>query len=136
MRNGDLILVLTFMFILLFFCWETEQIPVTTINPAPTESWKCDRNFVQITSLSIAVVQLLSHVCLFCNPMDSSPPGSSILGTSQARILEWVAISFFRGSNLHLLHWQADSSFDRVIGCYIKVCVFHSHSSSFLFYTL
>ena len=29
-----------------------------------------------------------------CNPMDCSPPGSSVRGLSQARILEWVAISF------------------------------------------
>ena len=33
-----------------------------------------------------------------CNPMDSSPPGSSVYGTPQARILKWVAISFSRGS--------------------------------------
>ena len=33
-----------------------------------------------------------------CNPMDSSPPGSSVYGIPQARILEWVAISFLRGS--------------------------------------
>ena len=32
------------------------------------------------------------------DPMDCSPPGSSIHGVSQARILEWVAISFSRGS--------------------------------------
>ena len=30
-----------------------------------------------------------------CNPMDSSPPGSSVHGTLQARILEWVAISLY-----------------------------------------
>ena len=29
--------------------------------------------------------------------MDYSPPGSSVHGISQARILEWVAISFSRG---------------------------------------
>ena len=29
-----------------------------------------------------------------CNPMDCSPTGSSVLGILQARILEWVAISF------------------------------------------
>ena len=29
-----------------------------------------------------------------CNPMDYSLPGSSVYGISQARILEWVAISF------------------------------------------
>ena len=31
------------------------------------------------------------------NPMDCSPPGSSVHGISQARILEWVAIPFSRG---------------------------------------
>ena len=34
-----------------------------------------------------------------CNPMDWSPPGSSVHGISQARILEWDAISFSRGSS-------------------------------------
>ena len=29
-----------------------------------------------------------------CNPIDSSPPGSAIPGTLQARTLEWVAIFF------------------------------------------
>ena len=33
-----------------------------------------------------------------CNSMDCSPPGSSIHGIPQARVLEWVAISFSRGS--------------------------------------
>ena len=51
-----------------------------------------------------------------CNPMDCSPPGSSVHRISQARILEWVAISFFmgvfpaQGWNPCLLHWQADFS--------------------------
>ena len=53
-----------------------------------------------------------------CNPMDYSPPGSSVHGISQARILECVATAFFsgssrsfllQGSNPCLLHWQADS---------------------------
>ena len=35
----------------------------------------------------------------FCNPMDCSPPGSSVHGIVQATILEWVAISFSRGSS-------------------------------------
>ena len=34
-----------------------------------------------------------------CDPMNCSPPGSSVHGIFQARILEWVAISFFRGSS-------------------------------------
>ena len=42
-------------------------------------------------------VCMLNHVWLFCNPIDYSPPGSSVHGILQARILEWVAISFSRG---------------------------------------
>ena len=40
--------------------------------------------------------------CLtLCNPMDCSLPGSSVHGISQARILEWVAMSFSKGSSQH-----------------------------------
>ena len=34
-----------------------------------------------------------------CDPMDCSPPGSSLHGILQARVLEWGAISFSRGSS-------------------------------------
>ena len=34
-----------------------------------------------------------------CDPMDCSPPGSSVHGIFQARVLEWVAISFSRRSS-------------------------------------
>ena len=34
-----------------------------------------------------------------CHPMDCNPPGSPVHRISQARILEWVAISFSRGSS-------------------------------------
>ena len=34
-----------------------------------------------------------------CDPMDCSPPGSSVHGILQVRILEWVAILFSRGSS-------------------------------------
>ena len=44
-------------------------------------------------------VKSLSRVRL-CDPVDCSPPGSSIHGILQARLLEWVAISFSRGSSL------------------------------------
>ena len=41
-----------------------------------------------------------NQLCLtLCNPMDCSPPGSSVHGILQARILEWVAMSFFRESS-------------------------------------
>ena len=44
--------------------------------------------------------QSLSHVQLFCDPMNRSPPNSFVHGIFQARILKWVAISFSRGSAL------------------------------------
>ena len=45
------------------------------------------------------VVKSLSHIRLFCNPMGYNPPGSSVHGILQARILERVAMSFCRGSS-------------------------------------
>ena len=45
--------------------------------------------------LSAAAAAKMLQLCLtLCNPIDSSPPVSSIPGILQARILEWVAISF------------------------------------------
>ena len=49
--------------------------------------------------LGVVVVQSLSCVWLFCDPIDYSPPGCSVHGISPARILEWVAIFFSRGSS-------------------------------------
>ena len=52
-----------------------------------------------------------------CDPMDYSPPGSSVHGILQARILEWVVGSHsllqgifpIQGSNPGLLHWRVGS---------------------------
>ena len=50
------------------------------------------------TSLSsvsaAAAVKLLQSCPILCDPIDGSPPSSSIPGILQARTLEWVAISF------------------------------------------
>ena len=46
-----------------------------------------------------------SVMSTLCNPMDCSPPSSSVHGIFQARILEWVAISFSRGSS-----WPRDQT--------------------------
>ena len=40
---------------------------------------------------------LLSHIWLFCDPMDYNPPRSFLHGIFQGRVLEWVAISSSRG---------------------------------------
>ena len=44
-------------------------------------------------------VQSRSRLPTLCDPMDCSPPDSSVHGIFQARILKWVAISFSRGSS-------------------------------------
>ena len=51
--------------------------------------------------LSFSAVHAKSfQLCLtFCNPVDCSPPSSSVHGILQARILEWVAMPFSRGSS-------------------------------------
>ena len=52
--------------------------------------------FHTVTFVCIVCAQL----CLtLCNPMDFSPPGSFVCGILQARILEWLAIFFYRGSS-------------------------------------
>ena len=62
-----------------------------------------------------ACAQARAHAqsCLtLCNPMDGSPPGSFFHGISQARILEWVSISFSRGSS-----WPKDRTHVSCVSC-------------------
>ena len=64
---------------------------------------------IQITVYKINKIEgyILQHVCVLvaqscltlCDPMDHSPPGSSVHGILQARILEWVTIPFSRASS-------------------------------------
>ena len=49
--------------------------------------------------LLLVLVQSLSHLQLFYDPLDYSPPGSSVHGISWARLLEWITISFSKSSN-------------------------------------
>ena len=46
------------------------------------------------TASTAAAAKSLQSCPTLCNPIDGSPPGSPIPGILQARILEWVAISF------------------------------------------
>ena len=58
--------------------------------------WRDSRKYLRDT----AVVLLAAKLCrTLCKPMNCSPPGSSVHGTSQARILDWIAISFSKGSS-------------------------------------
>ena len=59
----------------------------------------------------LALILSMEDVWL-CDPMDCSSPGSSVHGVSQARILEWVAISFSRGSS-----WPRDQTRISCVSC-------------------
>ena len=46
------------------------------------------------SKVAAAAAKALQSCLTLCDPIDGSPPGSSVLGTLQARTLEWVAMSF------------------------------------------
>ena len=85
---------------------------LTTGPPGKSPNWcflNAEGNWYLLTQSKLLSL-LFSHVRLFCDSVDYSLPGSSLPGISQARILEWVAIFFSRGSSRTcLLHWQAFS---------------------------
>ena len=61
--------------------------------PATMRCWKRQRIILyrfQKEHDSVDLLWLCLTVWFFCDPMDCSPPGSSVHGISQARILEWV----------------------------------------------
>ena len=70
-------------------------------------------NKAVIAGMLLLLFSSISHLWLFCGPMDYNPPDSCVHGISKARI--WNGLPFpspgvflTQGSNLHLLHWQAD----------------------------
>ena len=70
-----------------------------------------------VFTYNIHFAKLLQSCWNLCDPMDCSPPGASVQGILQARILEWChailqGIFSIQGLNpclLHLLHWQVGS---------------------------
>ena len=67
--------------------------------------------FVKFSSPPIYIALVAQSCPTLFDPMNSSQSGSSILGIFQTRILEWVAISFLRGSSQtrDWTAWLADS---------------------------
>ena len=51
-------------------------------------------NNLTFADAAAAAAKSLQLCPTLCDPMDGSPPGSSVPGILQARTLEWVAISF------------------------------------------
>ena len=61
--------------------------------------------FVSTNYLCDSESEIAQSCPTLCDPMDCSLPGSSIYGIFQARVLEWVAIAFSRGSS-----WTRDQT--------------------------
>ena len=77
---------------------------------------------------SFILIEKPNSCLILCNPMDCSPPGSSVHGILQARILEWVAIlspGIFptQGSNPGLPHCR-----------WILYCLSHHENPSYCYF--
>ena len=85
----------------IFFNWTIGNLQYCVSCWYPAE-W-CDSIYVYAciyTCVYICVVMVLvAQLCpTLCDPVDCSPPGTSLCGILQAGILKWVAIPFSRGS--------------------------------------
>ena len=120
-------------------CWQHQLSPI---------EWSWHPCWKPLTKYVCA--RLVVQSCLTpCEPMDCSPPGSSVHGISQARMLKWVPIFFSRGSfwprDRTWVSWVADGFFivgatreDHIRGfnstCFILVywctylCLCHYHT--------
>ena len=93
--------------------WPTEKTPSTGWRRA--KGW----NEPDFTLRTLVKVKSLSHVRL-CDPMDCGLPGSSVHGILQARILEWIAISFSSKCLYYLLYYLLISLlFQLILHCLI-----------------
>ena len=76
-------------------------------------------NYMYIYTYICYCCSVTKYCSIHCDPMNCSPPGSSVHGISQARILEWVAISFsntYRNTyNIYTITlWSCRSQIQRV----------------------
>ena len=67
----------------IFLHWQVDSLPLNHLG----------------SSVCMGESSVIQSCLTLCDPMDCSSPGSSVHGTFKARILEWVAISFSRGSS-------------------------------------
>ena len=102
--------------------WRGSSGPHASLPLTPASSWRCvcrggeaggwqvqrNENSLSLNLSSILYCSVLLRACQVTwscltlpNPMDCSPPGSSVHGLLQARILEWVAMPSSRGSSRH-----------------------------------
>ena len=87
--------------------------------------WRCALRKREVGCMYVQSLQLCPTLC---GPMDCSPPGSSIHGILQVRIVEWVSMPSSRkfphsGINPHLLHGAGKKSKDLIsFGISFSLC--------------
>ena len=77
---------------------------------------------VDVGNLSIQFSSVAQSCPTLCHPTDYSPPGSSVHGILQARILEWVCMSSWRGSSQ-----PRDQTHVLYVSCIGRQVLYHSH---------
>ena len=87
-----------------FTSWATREACTGWLNQQKffSQFWRLDvqiQGLLSVLSVSCACVFSHQSCPTLCHPMHCSPPGSSVHGTFQGRILEWVVISCSRGSS-------------------------------------
>ena len=103
--------------------------------------WDCMRRFCKdlnqfiLKTLASIAQWIIACVCMklscfsrvwLCNPVDCSPPGSSVYGILQARKLEWVAMPCSRGSS-----WPRNWTCVSYVSCIGRQFLYHqSHLGS------
>ena len=98
-------------------------VPVNIGGPCSLSTNVC----VRVRVCVCACVRACMRVCVraqsyltLCNPMDCSTPGSSAHGIFQARIPDWVAVSFSRGSSQ-----PRDQIHISCVPCIIRQILYH-----------
>ena len=98
--------------------WSTHTCPVACLRTSLDAHILSALPILRVCVCVCVCTRLVAHSCLtLWDPMDYSPPGSSVCGILQARTLEWVAMPSSRGSSQPrnqtrvscLWNWQAGS---------------------------
>ena len=89
--------------------WQPTRLPCPRDSPGKNTGVGC--HFL-LQCMTVKSESEVAQLCLTLrDPMDCSPPGSSIHGIFQARVLEWSAIAFFVRSLKHTdRYWRADKA--------------------------
>ena len=77
---------------------EAKSLPIFPLHTAQLSRAGENLHNLPVQSHYPKLVSVAQSCPTLFDPMDCSLPGSSVHGILQARILEWVAIPFFRGS--------------------------------------